>query len=67
MTAKIAHRWGAVFVAACGARNIQIAPTESLVTCPDCKAIPEDPAAWAERDQFVAAIRETHAPTGDAR
>lgn len=53
-----AHRWGAIFVAACGARHCRIAPSESRVTCPECKALPLDPSAWAERDQFAAAMRE---------
>lgn len=57
--AEVAHRWGGVFVADCGARGgIRVAPDEARVTCPDCLAHPADPALWADRDQFAAAIRE---------
>lgn len=58
MNEKIAHRWGATRGDEDGATNCRIAPTESLVTCEECKALPFDPSAWAERDQFAAAMRE---------
>ena len=61
MSEPLDHRWGAIFVAACGATGCRIAPSESLVTCPACKALPDSPAAWAERDQFAAAMREAGA------
>lgn len=54
----LAHRWGEVFVADCGARGVTIAPDEARVTCPACKARPANPALWAARDQFAAALRD---------
>ena len=66
MSGLLAHRWGRVFVADCGARNAKIAPDESRVTCPACKARPADPAKWAERDQFAAALRDVQAAQKEA-
>lgn len=65
MSGFLAHRWGAVFVADCGAHGATIAPDEARVTCPACKARPADPALWAERDQFAAALRDVQSGASD--
>ena len=67
MGVRIAHRYAEPFLAACGARPpMTTAPDEDKVTCPECRALPSDPAAFAAHDQLRAAIRSAQALLRDA-